>query len=117
MATSSPQASEITIATEDMKIARTTLSLIKPFAFSRFFGSMIAMGYVKAAIGANTVTIAVKIPNRPNASGPYRRVIKGENATVMAWAPAVPVATTTTLRMNLLFVRAFTLAINVSTFD
>src|SRR5699024_8621589 len=48
---------------------------------------------------------AVKVPNNPKASGPYRRVITGEKANVMAWAPAVPVATRITFRTNLLVSR------------
>jgi hypothetical protein len=38
-----------------------------------------------------------------NAFGPYNRVMMGAKAMVMACAPAVPEATTTTFRTNLLF--------------
>ena len=51
-------------------------------------------------MGMNTVAMAMNMPCRPNASGPYKRVIMGAKAIVMACAPAVPEATTATFRTN-----------------
>ena len=58
------------------------------------------MGYVRAATGVSTATIEMKVPNKPNASAPYNRVIIGEKAMVIACAIIEPEDAIITLRLN-----------------
>src|SRR5699024_11422065 len=83
-----------------MPIDIYTESRINPLASLSRFGSTTAIGYVNAATGATVWIIAMNTPIRPYASGPYRRVIMGVNASEIAWAAAVPEAMMTTLRTN-----------------
>src|SRR5699024_12529472 len=73
---------------------------IIPFASCSLLGNTMAIGYVSAAIGATILTIAIKVPIKPYASGPYNRVIIGDKALAIIWAAAVPLANIMTFRTN-----------------